>query len=145
MAGVVGRVLAQAVPGAMEERLAATEASTADLVGAVDTMFVLFSAYLVFFMQAGFAMVSAPPLVLADSARGRSGGPSPASLAPGRPNPGPLPVPGPDATCPAAPARPGFPLHSGSRRRPGLPLRRYFSLTLSLPPLPRPAATPSPT
>ena len=61
MAGVMGRALAQAVPGAMEERLAATEASTADLVGAVDTMFVLFSAYLVFFMQAGFAMVSPHP------------------------------------------------------------------------------------
>ena len=127
MAGVMGRALAQAVPGAMEERLAATEASTADLVGAVDTMFVLFSAYLVFFMQAGFAMVRAPtpPHVFGGGLHRRCRGTSPTSLAPGRQTPEPLSVPGPDATRPAALARPGFPRHTGSRRRPA-PLWRYF-------------------
>ena len=55
VAGAAARVLAQAVA---EEAAPAGPTEEETLGEAIDFVFVLFSAYLVFFMQSGFAMVS---------------------------------------------------------------------------------------
>ncbi len=55
VAGAAARALAQAMA---EDAAPAAPAVEETLGEAIDFVFVLFSAYLVFFMQSGFAMVS---------------------------------------------------------------------------------------